>query len=198
MTFASIVVLNFGYLSNDESFDSEDEDTFLGAAMLVLLDFPNYVIISAYMLVAVVWAEAFLQSRRHWMSDYDYRQKWLIGYLVFNTCLYSVQLCLYPMIFVPNINLGLLSSLLYGAMTVINLVLPSIWFALYVYMSVKFAGFPPSTKNATDRLWTLTKLGLVWTVTRLAWGAVSLTEVTDAWLFSSSSSLVLLSLELVS
>ena len=61
MSFASIVVLNFGYINVDETLNSEDEDTFLGAAMLVLIDFPNYVIISAYMLVAVVWAEAFLQ-----------------------------------------------------------------------------------------------------------------------------------------
>lgn len=45
----------------DDTLNSEDEDTFLGAAMLVLMDFPNYVIISAYMLLAVVWAEAFLQ-----------------------------------------------------------------------------------------------------------------------------------------
>lgn len=61
MSFASIVVLNYGYVNVDETLNSESEDTFLGAAMLVLLDFPNYVIISAYMLVAVVWAEAFLQ-----------------------------------------------------------------------------------------------------------------------------------------
>ena len=65
MSFASIVVLNFGFINVDETLSSEDEDTFLGAAMLVLLDFPNYVIISAYMLVAVVWAEAFLQVSRH-------------------------------------------------------------------------------------------------------------------------------------
>jgi hypothetical protein len=45
----------------DETLNAENEDTFLGAAMLVLIDFPNYVIISAYMLIAVVWAEAFLQ-----------------------------------------------------------------------------------------------------------------------------------------
>jgi hypothetical protein len=61
MSFTSIVVLNFGYINVDDTLNSEDEDTFLGAAMLVLIDFPNYVIISAYMLVAVVWAEAFLE-----------------------------------------------------------------------------------------------------------------------------------------
>eukprot|EP00603_Paraphysomonas_imperforata_P007325 CAMPEP_0114414202 /NCGR_PEP_ID=MMETSP0103-20121206/1262_1 /TAXON_ID=37642 ORGANISM="Paraphysomonas imperforata, Strain PA2" /NCGR_SAMPLE_ID=MMETSP0103 /ASSEMBLY_ACC=CAM_ASM_000201 /LENGTH=344 /DNA_ID=CAMNT_0001582327 /DNA_START=224 /DNA_END=1255 /DNA_ORIENTATION=+ len=181
----------------DESLNSEDEDTFLGAAMLVLIDFPNYVIISAYMLVAVVWAEAFLQSRRHWMSNYDYRQKWLMGYLIFNTCLYSVQLCLYSLIFLPNINLSLLSSLLYGAMTVINILLPSTWFALYVYLSIKFAGFPPSSLSAMNRLRALTKLGVVWTVSRLIWGAISLTEVTDNWLFDNGTSIVLLSVELL-
>ena len=61
MSFTSIVVLNIGYVSVDETLNAENEDTFLGAAMLVLIDFPNYVIISAYMLIAVVWAEAFLQ-----------------------------------------------------------------------------------------------------------------------------------------
>ena len=61
MSFASLVILNFGYINIDDTVDLENEDSFLGAAMLVLIDFPNYVIISAYMLVAVVWAEAFLQ-----------------------------------------------------------------------------------------------------------------------------------------
>ena len=109
-----------------------------------------------------------------------------------------------------------MSSLLYGAMTVINIFLPSIWFALYIVMSMKFAGFPPSSKVAIDRLYILTKLGIfgcqisielvliitsagsVWTVTRLAWGAISLTEVTDKWLFGNRTSPLLLSVELVS
>jgi hypothetical protein len=53
----------------------------------------------------------------------------------------------------------LLSSLLYGAMTVINIFLPCTWLSLYVYLSIKFAGFPPSSKSATERLRDLTKLG---------------------------------------
>jgi hypothetical protein len=39
--------------------------------------------------------------------------------------------------------------------------------------------------------------GSVWTMSRLAWGAISLTEVTDKWLFGNRASIVLLSAELV-
>lgn len=44
---------------NDDDLTSESE--FFDKAMIVLFDFPDFSIISAYMLLAVAWGEAFLQ-----------------------------------------------------------------------------------------------------------------------------------------
>lgn len=43
-------------------------------AVLVLFDLPDFMIISAYVLLALVWAEAFIQSRNHWLSVKHFRR----------------------------------------------------------------------------------------------------------------------------
>jgi hypothetical protein len=43
-------------------------------AVLVLFDLPDFMIISAYVLLALVWAEAFIQSRSHWLSVKQFRR----------------------------------------------------------------------------------------------------------------------------
>lgn len=43
-------------------------------AVLVLFDLPDFMIISAYVLLALVWAEAFIQSRSHWLSVKHFRR----------------------------------------------------------------------------------------------------------------------------
>ncbi|CAN0479522.1 unnamed protein product [Laminaria digitata] len=65
---------------------------------------PDFMIISAYTLLAVVWAEAFLQSRRHWLSARVYKRQLLLGYMIFNAALYGGQLILYSMLFLPSFN----------------------------------------------------------------------------------------------
>lgn len=56
-------------------------------AVLVLFDLPDFVFISAYVLLALVWAEAFVQSRSHWLSVKEFRRCvvlvcWVFGWLV--------------------------------------------------------------------------------------------------------------------
>jgi hypothetical protein len=70
--------------------------------------------ISAYLLLAVVWSEAFMQvssyatvdvtlwaviicvqARKHWLSTIQFQKRWIIGYLVCNAVLYSSQVCVF-------------------------------------------------------------------------------------------------------
>ena len=46
----------------------------------------------------------FSQSRRHWLSSFEFRRLWILGYLVFNTLLYLTQVSLYSLMFLPSIN----------------------------------------------------------------------------------------------
>ena len=82
-------------------------------------------------------------------------------------------------------------DMIYITLTAINLALPLLFLALYTYLSVQFAGFPPSSHAAVTRMKTLEKLGkppfirdtahltcfiaLLWTLARTAWGFLALT-----------------------
>ncbi len=69
MSFISISIFNVGNFdilkklagSDDVGDDNEDSSVFFDKALIVLFDFPDFSIISAYMLVGVAWAEAYLQ-----------------------------------------------------------------------------------------------------------------------------------------
>eukprot|EP00602_Paraphysomonas_sp_CaronLab_P000433 CAMPEP_0185018308 /NCGR_PEP_ID=MMETSP1103-20130426/1072_1 /TAXON_ID=36769 /ORGANISM="Paraphysomonas bandaiensis, Strain Caron Lab Isolate" /LENGTH=324 /DNA_ID=CAMNT_0027548073 /DNA_START=252 /DNA_END=1223 /DNA_ORIENTATION=+ len=204
MSFASITAFNVGEIDMSSSLGGEDDisnddnqDEFFNKAMLVLFDFPDFSIISAYMLMAVVWAEAFMQSRRHWMSAVKFRRVWLLGYLIFNTMLYSVQVALYSLLFLPAVDKTIMTDLIYLTLTAINLVLPLMWLAMYFYLCIQFAGFPYSSPAATNRLSTLTRLAVLWTLARVGWGFIALTTVLNQWLVSYDDSTTLYSVEMI-
>ncbi len=77
---------------------------FFSKASLVQFDLPDFCFVSAYVLLLIVWAEAILQSRRHWLSTYSFRRVWILGYIIFNILLYSVQVSLYSLLFFPKID----------------------------------------------------------------------------------------------
>jgi hypothetical protein len=96
MSFTTITTFAVGELDLKSSLEGDDisengKEEFFDKSMIVLFDLPDFSIISAYMLIVIVWAESFLLSRRHWMSSVHYRRTWLLGYLIFNSCLYTVQ-----------------------------------------------------------------------------------------------------------
>ena len=64
----------------------------------------------------------------------------------------------------------------------INLSLPCLWLALYMYLSILFAGFPFASLESRNRLHSLTRLGVIWTIARLAWGFTALASVMKGWL----------------
>lgn len=96
------------------SYDATEE--FFQKAELVLFDLPDFCCISAYVLLLVVWSEAYLKSRSHWLSSLQFKRNWMQGYLVFNILLYSSQVALYAFLFIPSVNQNILSNMIYVAL----------------------------------------------------------------------------------
>ena len=133
MSFASMAFLDIETDNNDDSNANQD---FFDEAFLVLFDFPDFCCISAYMLLIVVWAEAYLKSRRHWLSSFRFRKMWLLIYLVFNTLLYTVQVALYSLLFLPVVNNSIELTLIYLSLAIFNIGLPICWSAAYLYLAI--------------------------------------------------------------
>ena len=110
MSFISMLGLNYSLrndtniitISDDDSINSNSK--FLDKAALVLFDFPDFCCISAYVLLLVVWAENIIQARRHWMSTMEFRRIGMMSYMIFNILLYTLQVSLYSLLFVPSVN----------------------------------------------------------------------------------------------
>lgn len=210
MSFASMSLLYLGRvkfkIDNTGSFDSNDDftdddkysnHTFLEKAILVLFDFPDFCFVSAYVLLFVVWAETYLKSRRHWLSSMRFRRVWIFGYFIFNVLLYTTQLALYSLIFIPTINEYVQTNLIYFTLAGFSLLLPAIWLVTYLYMACIFSGFPFSTLAAKLRLRYLSRLGLLWTCARMTWGLIAMTSVLQGWLTQARRSEMFYSVVLV-
>eukprot|EP01038_Epipyxis_sp_PR26KG_P009630 gene9630-12966_t len=190
MSFASMAVLDLNrvhYSVHSSGPQQKDDDSsrneqFFEKSLLVLFDFPDFCCISAYILLMVVWGEAYLKSRRHWLSSIKFRRVWILGYLIFNVLLYASQISLYSLLFLPAIDKDVLINLIYLTQTGFNLILPIIWLIVFIYLSIQFSGFPFSSKDAKLRLKRLSHLGGIWTLSRLGWGFIALTSVIQGWL----------------
>jgi hypothetical protein len=89
--------------------DARDANTqrdlnFYNKVVAVLFNLPEYLFVSSYLLLVLVWAEAFQSSRRHWFSAEEFRRRWMIFYLIFNGLLYMTQLILYTLMFLYDPN----------------------------------------------------------------------------------------------
>lgn len=168
--------------SADSSEPPDPDAEFYQKALLVLVNLPDFMIISAYVLLALVWAEAFIQSRSHWLSARQFRRMWLLSYLIFNACLYAGQLVLYTLLFVAKGNQDFLSRVIFLTLSIINFSLPVVLLLLFFYMSIMFAGFPYKSRNAPAKINKICKVVCCWTVGRIVWGVVILTTILQGWL----------------
>ena len=109
LSFASMSALNFwnydiSVETDGGTSNGSEISVFFDKAALVLFDLPDYCFVSAYVLLLVIWAEAILQSRKHWLSATQFRKRWLLVFVLFNISLYSVQVALYMFLFVPAVD----------------------------------------------------------------------------------------------
>ncbi|CAM9683959.1 unnamed protein product [Ectocarpus sp. 12 AP-2014] len=185
MGFMTIGALNMrsvggGGSSSRRSWQNDADERFYEKTMLVLFDLPDFMIVSAYSLLAVVWAEAFLQqSRRHWLSARVYKRQLLLGYMIFNSALYAGQLILYTLLFLPSFNQSGVLSVLYLFITSVNLLLPLLLAVLFSYLTCTFSGFPYKSEAAMLRMDRVGRVVMLWTAARVVWGLSTLTAVLE-------------------
>jgi Protein of unknown function (DUF1084) len=114
---------------------------FYDEAMTVLFDLPNCIVVSTYVLLTLVWAECFLEARFHTENSVYWKQQLLILFMIFNTLLYATQLVLYACVFFAGSN-ALVRMMLYAAITGINFIAVVLVLSFYVYLNIRFSGFP--------------------------------------------------------
>jgi Protein of unknown function (DUF1084) len=174
--------------ADSDDYHQPTEQRFYEKVVLVLFEMPDFVTLSAYTLLAIVWMESFLQSRRHWLSARRYRRMWLIAYLVFNAVLYLGQVCLYTLLFLPNIAESWAARALYTVLTTVNFGLPIALLVLFFYLSCAFSGFPFKSEAAMRRHQRAGRILLIWTLGRVCWALFALTAALQLSLATSNAS----------
>lgn len=146
MSFSTMAFLDFADdnfhlnpFKDQTSTDDDDEvnNDFFNGAFLILFDFPDFCGISAYMLIILVWAESYLRSRRHWLSNFRFRRFWMLTYFVFNTLLYGSQVTLYTLVLAPFMDNDFELTLIYVTLATFNIGLPVCWSVVYLYMAIQ-------------------------------------------------------------
>mmetsp|Transcript_16683 Transcript_16683/g.31430 ORF Transcript_16683/g.31430 Transcript_16683/m.31430 type:complete len:372 (+) Transcript_16683:2530-3645(+) len=153
------------------------DQNFYDASMTVLFDLPNTIIISSYLLLTLVWAECSLLSRFHTQSSQQWRKRWLVLYMVFNSALYATQVILYILIFVGggmSKSVEIYRDVVNVAMAGINLSAVFLVFLLYLYLSVSFSGFPFRSQSSKESLQKISHVMAFWSVSRIVWGVAML------------------------
>lgn len=173
MCFAGFCLLDGSDVSiSTQSVVSTELDLY-ARAVAILFDLPDFMLISTYVLLLLVWAECFLGSRRHWLSARKYMHDWHCAYLVFNVLLYGTQLCLYAAVFL-DVDVV---RMLYLIPACATFAVPIAHLLLYVSLSLTCAGFPMVSIAAAARLAHLTRVTSAWTVGRLLWATAVLTSI---------------------
>ncbi len=149
MSFSSMLILDLARIDfhvntsgEDPTNNFNDDDgtgnsNFFEKALIVLFDFPDFSYVSAYLLLFVIWAETYLESRRHWLSNYVFRRRWLFTYFILNLLLYLSQLALYSLLFIPSVDEYVESNLIYLTLSAFSILLPMIWLMIYVYLIIQ-------------------------------------------------------------
>jgi hypothetical protein len=158
--------------SSSASSDIDKNQAFYDKSMTVLFDLPNCVVVSTYVLLTLVWAECFLESRFHTESIIQWRRSWLNLYMYFNSVMYAWQLLLYISIFLARDRI--VRTVLYAGITGINFVAVLMVISLFLYLNFRFSGFPFRSVHQRQSLHKISRVMALWSVTRITWGVATL------------------------
>jgi len=146
---------------------------FYDAAFTVMFDLPNVVVVSTFVLLTLVWAECFLQSRFHTESAAKWQMRWLTGYMLFNALLYGTQIILYVLVILP-VTAKIVRTVLYALSTGINFAAVVLVLGLYIYLSLSFSGFPFRSIHLKESLRKISNVMALWSLSRVVWGSAML------------------------
>lgn len=162
-----------GSSSSSSTARMDRNQNFYDAAFTVMFDLPNVVVVSTFVLLTIVWAECFLQSRFHTESAAKWKMRWLTGYMLFNSLLYGTQIILYILVILP-ITAKVVRTVLYALSTTINFAAVVLVLVLYIYLSVSFSGFPFRSVHLKESLRKISNVMALWSLSRVVWGSAML------------------------
>ena len=139
--------------------------------VVVLLCVPDFIVVSSYALLIVVWFEAFLDARRHWLDRNQYRWHFRVAYFGLNGVLVGAMVLLYALIFFSGID-GVRYT--YVALAGVSIAAPAAHCALYVTLSLQFAPFPLRGGDDEHRAHR-SRVVVAWAFGRALWGLVVVT-----------------------
>ena len=114
----------------------------------------------------VVWFEAFLDARRHWLDRNQYRWHFRVAYFGLNVVLVGAMVLLYALIFFSGID-GVRYT--YVALAGVSIAAPAAHCALYVTLSLQFAPFPLRGGDDESRAHR-SRVVVAWACGRALWG----------------------------
>lgn len=184
MTILGVAAMNMANVRAHYSLQPTRHNTgdktqdFYDEAMTVLFDIPNAITVSTYVLLALVWAECFLEARFHTENSVHWKRRLLIVFMIFNTMLYATQLIIYACIFFLGSS-NVVRTILYAAITGINFTAVVMVLCFYVYLNIRFSGFPFRSEEQRASLSRVSSVMTLWSTTRVIWGVVSLLVYVD-------------------
>lgn len=196
MSFSTLCILDFQQIQSSGSRErlrqkSSDDLSFYNKIVAILFNMPDYLFVSSYLLLVLVWAESFQSSRRHWFSAQVFRRRWMIFYLIFNACLYSTQLILYALLILfddqdiytdpQGHRLRLITGLIFYCLAAADLALPAIIFVSWIYLTLTLSGFPFKSSAAKDRLTRVGRVAVAWSFGRILYSIMILLTFTRGW-----------------
>ena len=137
----------------------------------MLLCVPDFIVVSSYALLIVVWFECFLDARRHWLDRNQYRWHFRIAYFGLNVVLVGAMVLLYALIFFSGSD-GVRYT--YVALAGVSIAAPVAHCALYVTLSLQFAPFPLRGGDDGSRAHR-SRVVVAWAFGRALWGLVVVT-----------------------
>ncbi|KDO24642.1 hypothetical protein SPRG_10175 [Saprolegnia parasitica CBS 223.65] len=210
-TDASLSPLSARFQVPDDTPHAEESDlSFYNKVVAVLFNLPDYLFVSAYLLVVLLWAETFQSSRRHWFSADQFHRKWMVFYLIFNGGLYLTQVVLYGLLFLKEdgaiagifdndagTRLALIPSLIFYTVAAADLALPAIILGTWMYLSVTLSGFPYKSVHAKAKLSKVGRVALVWSLGRILYSVMILLTFTKGWFNTEKDTVSMQSMLLV-
>ena len=178
MTILGVAAMNVAnvrahYELSPQSTSRDQHQLFYDKAMTVLFDLPNCMVVSTYVLLTLVWAECFVKARLHTESAATLKKTWLIYFMVFNSLLYTLQLTLYGSLFLAPPT-RIVRSVIYIGITGINFTAVLLVLIFYLYLNLRFSGFPYRSQRLRMSLTRVSKAMTLWSLTRVIWGIATL------------------------
>ncbi|CAK4076602.1 unnamed protein product [Aphanomyces euteiches] len=173
----------------------ETDLSFYNKVVAVLFNLPDYLFVSSYLLVVLLWAETYQSSRRHWFSAEQFHRRWMIFYLIFNALLYMTQVILYALLFLradptaidgiyenaEGTQLAIIPTLIFDCVAAADLFLPLIIFGTWIYLTLTLSGFPYKSQHAQAKLSKVGRLAMAWSLGRILYSVMMLLTFTRGW-----------------